>query len=83
VSVGLLQKVIRAYVIDTSLTGHSRNARSVRVIWLLDELGVPYVVKPVEFKPAAMKSADISRCIRWGRSRRSRMARSPCSSRVR
>ena len=37
---------------------HSRNARSVRIIWLLEELGVPYAVKPVEFKPAAMKSAD-------------------------
>jgi glutathione S-transferase len=37
---------------------HSRNARSVRIIWLLEELGVPYALKPVEFKPAAMKSPD-------------------------
>jgi glutathione S-transferase len=37
---------------------HSRNARSVRAIWLLEELGVQYVLAPVEFKPAAMKSAE-------------------------
>lgn len=28
---------------------HSRRARSVRVIWLLEELGIPYQVQPLEF----------------------------------
>jgi len=34
---------------------HSRRARSVRVIWLLEELGVPYELETLEFKPDVLK----------------------------
>jgi glutathione S-transferase len=37
---------------------HSRRARSVRVIWLLEELGVPYEVEGLEFKRETLKSPD-------------------------
>jgi glutathione S-transferase len=35
---------------------HARRARSVRVIWTLLELGVPYELVPLEFTPEALKS---------------------------
>jgi glutathione S-transferase len=37
---------------------HARRTRSVRVIWLLEELSVPYEVVPLEFDPAYMRSAE-------------------------
>ena len=37
---------------------HSRRARSARVIWLLEELSVPYTLAPVEFTPASLKSPE-------------------------
>jgi glutathione S-transferase len=37
---------------------HSRRTRSARVIWLLEELGVPYVLEPVEFKPDVLRSPE-------------------------
>lgn len=33
---------------------HARHARSVRVIWLCEELGLPYRLSPVAFDPAAL-----------------------------
>ncbi len=35
---------------------HARRARSVRVIWTLEELGVPYELAPLEFSPTALRS---------------------------
>jgi glutathione S-transferase len=35
---------------------HARRARSARVIWLLEELGVPYELETLEFKPEVLKS---------------------------
>jgi glutathione S-transferase len=37
---------------------HARRARSVRVIWTLEELGVPYNLEPLEFTPEALKSVS-------------------------
>jgi glutathione S-transferase len=37
---------------------HSRRARSARVLWLLEELGVPYVVQQLEFSPAALQTPE-------------------------
>jgi glutathione S-transferase len=37
---------------------HARRARSVRVIWLLEELGIPYEVRPIEFNAATLRSAE-------------------------
>jgi glutathione S-transferase len=37
---------------------HSRRARSARVLWLLEELGVPYEVRQLEFSPAALQTPD-------------------------
>jgi glutathione S-transferase len=37
---------------------HSRRARSARVIWLLEELSVPYEIAPIAFDPAALKSPE-------------------------
>jgi glutathione S-transferase len=37
---------------------HSRRARSVRVIWLLEELGVPYEIETLAFKRETLKSAE-------------------------
>jgi glutathione S-transferase len=37
---------------------HSRRARSARVVWLLEELGVPYELEQVDFKPATLKSPE-------------------------
>lgn len=34
---------------------HSRRARSVRIIWLLEELGIPYELETVDFKPEVLK----------------------------
>jgi len=40
---------------------HARRARSVRIIWTLEELGVPYEVVPLEFTPEALNSAEYRR----------------------
>jgi glutathione S-transferase len=37
---------------------HSRRARSTRVIWLLEELAVPYEVELLEFKPEALQTPE-------------------------
>ena len=37
---------------------HSRRARSARVIWLLEELSVPYEVELLEFKREALQSPE-------------------------
>ena len=37
---------------------HARRARSARVIWLLEELGLPYGLESIEFKPEALKSPE-------------------------
>jgi glutathione S-transferase len=37
---------------------HARRARSVRVIWLLEELGVAYEIEPLEFKREKLQSPD-------------------------
>ena len=37
---------------------HARRARSVRVLWLLEELEVPYAIEPIEFRPEALRSAE-------------------------
>jgi glutathione S-transferase len=37
---------------------HSRRARSARVIWLLEELSVPYEIAPIDFSPAALHSPE-------------------------
>jgi glutathione S-transferase len=37
---------------------HARRARSVRVVWLLEELGIPYEAKPLEFSAASLRSPD-------------------------
>jgi glutathione S-transferase len=37
---------------------HSRRARSARVIWLLEELSVPYEIAPVDFTPEVLKDPD-------------------------
>jgi glutathione S-transferase len=33
---------------------HGKRTRSARVIWLLEELGVPYELEPIEFKPEVL-----------------------------
>ena len=37
---------------------HVPRTRSARVIWLCEELGLPYEVVPVDFTPAYLKSAE-------------------------
>src|SRR4051812_37900841 len=37
---------------------HAERARGARVIWLLEELGVPYEVEPLEFKDEVLKSPE-------------------------
>lgn len=37
---------------------HSRRARSARVLWLLEELEVPYEVHHLEFSPAALQTPE-------------------------
>jgi len=37
---------------------HARRARSARVIWLLEELGVPYAIEPLEFKLEVLRSPE-------------------------
>ena len=37
---------------------HARRARSARVIWLLEELGLPYGLESIEFKPETLKSPE-------------------------
>jgi glutathione S-transferase len=37
---------------------HAKRARGARVIWLLEELGVPYEVEPLEFKDEVLKSPE-------------------------
>jgi len=37
---------------------HARRARSVRVIWLLEELQVPYELETVEFHPDVLRSPE-------------------------
>lgn len=37
---------------------HARRARSARVIWLLEELGLPYEVHQLEFSPAALQTPE-------------------------
>ncbi len=35
---------------------HAKNTRSIRVVWLLEELGLPYEVEVLEFTPEALQS---------------------------
>jgi glutathione S-transferase len=35
---------------------HAKRSRSARVLWLLEELGIPYALEPIEFKPEAMRA---------------------------
>jgi glutathione S-transferase len=37
---------------------HARRARSVRLIWVLEELGLPYETLPLEFSRDSLHSAD-------------------------
>lgn len=37
---------------------HSPRTRSVRIYWLLEELGIPFELVPIEFNPAALKSPE-------------------------
>jgi glutathione S-transferase len=37
---------------------HARRARSARVIWLLEELGLPYDVHQLEFSPTALQTPE-------------------------
>ena len=37
---------------------HAKRARSARVMWLLEELGVPYQLAVMEFKPEVLKSPE-------------------------
>lgn len=37
---------------------HAKRARSARVIWLLEELGVPYELSVMDFKPEVLQSAE-------------------------
>ena len=37
---------------------HAKRARSARVIWLLEELGVPYELSVMDFKPEVLKSPE-------------------------
>jgi glutathione S-transferase len=37
---------------------HAKRARSARVIWLLEELGVPYELSVMDFKPEALRSPE-------------------------
>lgn len=37
---------------------HAKRTRSARVIWLLEELGVPYTLVTVEFSPEHLKSPE-------------------------
>ena len=41
---------------------HSPKSRSMRVVWLLQELSVPYELLPIEFKPEVLRArAHLSR----------------------
>jgi glutathione S-transferase len=37
---------------------HAPNTRSVRIVWLLEELGLPYEVKKLEFSPKDLQSEE-------------------------
>lgn len=37
---------------------HGRRTRSVRVLWLLEELGIPYQIEPVEFDYDKLRSPE-------------------------
>lgn len=37
---------------------HCKNSRSVRVLWLLEELGLDYTLETLPFDPKALKSVD-------------------------
>ncbi|MBI1252065.1 MAG: glutathione S-transferase [Alphaproteobacteria bacterium] len=37
---------------------HAAHARSLRVVWIAEELGVPYELKHVPFNPAAMRTDE-------------------------
>jgi glutathione S-transferase len=40
---------------------HARRARSARVIWLAEELSIPYELAPLEFKREVLKSPEYKR----------------------
>jgi glutathione S-transferase len=40
---------------------HSPRTRSLRVLWLLEELGVPYELRSMTFTPDVLQSADYLR----------------------
>jgi glutathione S-transferase len=37
---------------------HAHNTRSVRIVWLFEELGLPYELKQLEFDPRDLQSED-------------------------
>jgi glutathione S-transferase len=45
---------------------HLNNSRSQRVLWLLEELGLPYEIKfYARDKKPCWRHRNCSRCIRW------------------
>jgi glutathione S-transferase len=46
---------------------HSPRTRSVRVLWLLEELGIPYELRTLAFTPESLKSAEYARVNPLGR----------------
>jgi len=50
---------------------HLENSRSHRILWLLEELGVPYEIRRYQRNPkSSLAPPEPCRCIRWA-SRRS------------
>ena len=69
---------------------HAVLTRSVRIYWLLEELGIPYTIVPVVFSPPGRpggvrseETPNTSPSARSARCRRFGMEVSPCSSPVR
>jgi hypothetical protein len=57
--------------------------RGFRVVWLLEEMGLAYRLRPVDLLAGVEDDAEFLAVNPAGSSRRSRTARSPWSSRLR
>src|ERR1700744_3666548 len=55
--------MLRVYNLPMVVVHHLNNSRSQRVLWLLEELGVPYEVKRYERDPKTMRAPASLRAI--------------------
>ena len=48
---------------------HLNNSRSQRILWLLEELELPYEIKRYQRQASMLAPPELKKCIRWAKRR--------------